>query len=103
MDEEPKQKEESWAVEPPKEGGRKAGKALRVALLVAALAAVAAGAGVILFGREIRRQFQEMACPGIIGTPVKSVENRSATYSDAGTAESTGATIAGGYTEIEGE
>jgi len=56
MDEEPKQKEESWAVEPPKKDESKKRKALRVALIVAVLAAAVA-TGMVLFGGAIRDHF----------------------------------------------
>jgi len=96
MDNEPKTEEESWTVGPPKEGSGKAGKVLRVALIVAALA-VAAYAGIVLFGAPSRPiggilvPNPEKLCEEVVGKPT------------ADTAESMGNTIAGGHDGAEGK
>ena len=77
MDEESNTNEESWAVEPSKKDHRRWKKALRIGLIVAALTVVAAGVGVVLLGRELRRQFKLMTyLPGPVH---ESVDLRSAT------------------------
>lgn len=69
MDEEPKTNEESWSVEPPKQESKKR-KALRVALIVAALGAVALVGAVLIVGNSIQKQFESMPIGGLIsGNP----------------------------------
>ncbi len=55
-DDNPKLNEDAWAVEPPKKGGNKKRKALRIALIAAVLAATVA-TGMVLFGGAIRDHF----------------------------------------------
>ena len=106
MDEEPKTKEESWAVEPQKKGGNKKRKALRVALIVAALGTVAlVGVGLVV-GNSIRKQFKPMYL-GLFGenphTAKVCVDQRNQAQYANDFAESTGNTIAGGHDGAEGK
>ena len=77
----PKSNEDAWAVEPPKKGGNKKRKALRVALIVAVLAAVGA-AGVVFCGNAICDRVihhPEPMLGGMIAVPEEEVcvkENR---------------------------
>ena len=57
----------TWAVEPPRKTGC-GRKALRIALIVAAVGAAAAGA-VVVFGRKIKEDFQSNIS-GVISRPI---------------------------------
>ena len=57
----------AWAVEPPKKTGC-GRKALRIALIVAAVGAAAAGAAVLL-GKKIKDDFASKA-GGLLGSPI---------------------------------
>ncbi len=83
MDEEPKTDEESWAVELPKKDGSKKRKALRVALILAALAIVVSVC--VLFGSETRIPFG-YPVPVIRGgpKPVEPVDSETACAEDYG-------------------
>ena len=65
MDGEPKTEEDGWTVEPPKKDHQRLKKALRVALIVAALGAVAL-VGVALFGENYIRINNREALLGLI-------------------------------------
>lgn len=58
MDDEPKTNEEFWAVEPPKKASSRKRKALRIALIAAAIGAAAA-AGACLYGSYLKRQLRD--------------------------------------------
>ena len=71
MDEGPKTNEESWTVEPSKKVASKKRKALRIALIVAALGAAAAATaiGVILFGGKDKADVSHEHTLGILRPP----------------------------------
>jgi hypothetical protein len=60
-----KENEDDWSVEPAKRDRRRLKTALRVALIVAALGAVAF-AGVMLFGESLAKRFLSQPMPGLI-------------------------------------
>lgn len=60
--------EEAWAVEPPKKAAGKKRKALRIALIVAALGAAAVAA--VQYGGEMIRRRLSLEIKGIWGNPV---------------------------------
>ena len=105
MDDEPKKEEDVWSVEPPKEGGGKAGKVLRVALIVAALAAAAAVVGTICFGQLIKRPLMGVMVEVPVGKSeeAKVCVGTSMADSYVDKAESTGHTIVGGHIGTDGE
>ena len=103
-DDNPKTDEEAWAVEPPKKVGSKKRKALRVALIVAALGAIAFVGTVLIVGNSIAKQFETVHTPGLIGRTVPDTPNAAIQSDfglDDGCAESFGMTIAGGKEEGE--